>query len=131
VETGHGVVIGLLPNVFNLLRDVGRILRDLAGFLPDVGNLPSNVGRLLRDSGAQEQCLLAKVVNLVNEELVHHLGRLYGGCGWAVCTGDGSGQGRAVFPKCLVRKVPQNLGIVAGFLEGLEVVILLVPPDDS
>jgi hypothetical protein len=29
----------------------------------------------------------------------------------------------------LVRKLPQNLGVVAGLLEGQEVAILLVPPD--
>jgi hypothetical protein len=105
VATGHGVVVSLLQDVVDLLRDVGRILRDLAGILPDVGDL--------RDPGVREQCLLSKVVHLVNEELVLDVGRLYRGSGGAVCTRDGRGQGRAVFPERLVRKVPQNLPLLA------------------
>jgi hypothetical protein len=65
VATGHGVVVSLLQGVVNLLRDVWRIPWDLAGILPDVGDLPSDVGRLLR-----EQCLLSKVIHLVNEVLL-------------------------------------------------------------
>jgi hypothetical protein len=36
-----------------------------------------------------------------------------------------------VGPFALVRKAPQNLGVIAGLLEGQEVAILLVPPDES
>ena len=96
----HGVLVGLLQVTVNLLRDVGhplrdvgRFLRDVAGLLLDVEDLPSNVGRLHRQSG--EKCLLSKVVNLVKEELIHHLCRLHGGLRGAVCTDDGCGQGRA------------------------------------